>query len=52
MMTVWARLRAFARSLRNGAAWERAMDEELQAYLEADMAARTQAGMSPGEARR
>ena len=52
LMTIWSRLRAFARRLRNRASWEDGLHAELQAYLADDIAARVEAGLSPREARR
>ena len=52
MTTLWAKLRAITYRWRRRAAWERALDDELQAYLDQQIDARIAAGMSPAEARR
>ncbi len=51
-MTFWSRLRALAHRLRRPRSWERALHDELQAYLSHDIDARIRTGMSPAEARR
>jgi predicted permease len=52
MMPIWPRIRAVARRWRRAAAWERALDDELNAYLDLEIQDRIRAGMSPAEARR
>ena len=52
MIAFWSRLRAFALRLSRSASWDRALDDELQAYLDHQIDARISAGMSPAEARR
>ena len=51
-MSVRSRLRAFVRRIRRPASWERELHEELHAYLDHEIDARIEAGMSPAEARR
>jgi predicted permease len=51
-MMLWSRLHALARRLRRPARWERALQDEVQAYLDHDIDARIETGMSPAEARR
>ena len=51
-LTSWFQLRAVARRWRRSASWERALDDELKAYLEQEIDARIAAGMTPVEARR
>jgi predicted permease len=52
MMTVWSRVRAVCRRWLRPASWERALHDELQAYLDHEIETRIQAGMPPAEARR
>ena len=51
-MSLWFRLRAFARRLRRPASWDRALHDEVQAYLDHEIDDRMRSGMSPAEARR
>lgn len=51
-MTMWSRVRAVYRRWRRPASWERALDDELQTYLDHEIEDRIQAGMTPAEARR
>jgi hypothetical protein len=52
MSTWWPRLKALTRRLATGEKADRALDEELQAYLREDIEARIRSGDSPDEARR
>jgi putative ABC transport system permease protein len=50
--TWWSRLKALTRRLSAGDKADRALDEELQAYLREDIECRIRSGDSPDEARR
>ena len=52
MTTLWSRLRALGRRLWRRGAWERTLDDELQAYLDREIDARIDRGLSPAQARR
>ena len=52
MTMLWSRLRALVHRLRRPASWERALHEEVQSYVDLEIDARIQTGMSPAEARR
>ena len=52
MSTWWSRLKALMRRLTAGEQADRALDEELQAYLREDIECRIRSGDSPDEARR
>ena len=52
MRTAWARVRALVRRWRWPASWERALHDELQAYLAHEIDASVRAGVPPAEARR
>jgi hypothetical protein len=52
MSTWWSRLKALTRRLAAGEKADRALDEEIQAYLREDIDARIRSGDSPEEARR
>ena len=51
-LSLWSRLRALAHRWRRRASWERALDDELHAYLDDEIDTRIARGMSPAEARR
>ena len=51
-MPFWSPVRALTRRLRRRTDWERALNDELRAYLDHEIDARIDAGMSPSEARR
>jgi hypothetical protein len=51
-MPLWPRVRAAGRRWLRPASWERALHDELHAYLDQEIDARIEAGMSPVEARR
>jgi hypothetical protein len=44
-MTLWSRLRALGYRLRRPASWERALHDELQAYLDREIDARIEMGI-------
>ena len=52
MSTWWSRLKALTRRLAGGEQADRALDEEIQAYLREDIAARIHSGDSREQARR
>ena len=52
VLTMWSRVRAVCRRWLRPASWERALTDELQAYVDHETEARIQAGRSPAEARR
>lgn len=52
MSTRWSRLRALVHRLLRRDAWERGLDDELQAYVGHEIDARIAAGMTPADARR
>jgi predicted permease len=52
MATWWARVRSILRRLVAGHGVDRALDEEIQAYVREEIESRVRSGMSPGEARR
>lgn len=48
----WSRLRAFARRWGRPASWERALQDEVQGYVQLEIDAKIRDGMAPAEARR
>jgi putative ABC transport system permease protein len=49
---LWSRVRACVRRWRRPASWDRALHDEMRAYLDHEIDDRIRSGMSPAEARR